>query len=95
MTRVVWSLCTEACLDWKQWDDDVVIFHENSGNTHCLNLFAATVLKLLVAGPATTEQLARAVSTRLSIPYDPQVCSSVNAMLAELKSLGITQAAAA
>lgn len=94
MGHVVWCICAGARLGWKQWGDDVVVFHENSGNTHLLNLFAATALKLLLGGPASAEDLARAASAALSIPYDPDLCDSVSLMLTELKSLGVTQAAA-
>lgn len=89
---MLWSVCAGTRLEWKRWGEDVIIFHENSGNTHCLNPFAAAVLKRLFDGAASTEDLAREASARLSVPYEPQMRDTVAAMLVELKALGITQA---
>ena len=90
----MWCVCGETRLDWKQWGDDFVIFHENTGNTHYLNLFAGTALKLLLGRAASAETLAKDTSASLSIPYEPSMVDSVNVMLSELKSLGITKATA-
>jgi PqqD family protein of HPr-rel-A system len=94
MEQVVWCVSVETRLDWKQWGEDFVVFHENSGNTHHLNLFAATALKSLLGRAASAESLATDTSARLSIPYERSMVDSVNVMLSELKSLGITKATA-
>jgi PqqD family protein of HPr-rel-A system len=94
MRRFIWTVSAGTCLCWKQWGDGFIIFHEASGNTHYLNLFAATALKLLFDKASCAESLAKDTSDKLSIPYEPSMVDSINVMLSELKSLGVTKATA-
>jgi len=52
-----WSADADLRRHWRVWDDEVMVFHPKSGETHCLNPLAAHVLQLLTVRAMTTSEL--------------------------------------
>ncbi len=52
----------DADLHWREWDDQFIVFHPPSGDTHLLNDAAARMLRRLGSGPATIDDLVGAVA---------------------------------
>lgn len=57
-TSTKWRVPSDADLRWRIWEDEVVVFHPPSGDTHLLNPLAAEVLQYLTEQPADAYQLA-------------------------------------
>lgn len=59
MRRPAWTVPADSTLVVRQWpgEDEVLVFHEPSGNLHLLTPLAASVLSHLVSAPHTTGQL--------------------------------------
>jgi len=92
MRETVWGVAEGTRLRWGEWDGEFVLFHENSANTHQLNLVAATAIKLLVSEPVNRETLARKTASKLALGFDAALQNDIDELLSQLKSLGIIQA---
>ena len=55
--EIRWSADTELRQHWRSWDGESMIFHPHSGETHCLNALAASVLLKLCEHPMTASEL--------------------------------------
>jgi PqqD family protein of HPr-rel-A system len=56
-----WRVASDAVFVWRQWEQEFVLYHENSGDTHRLNAVSAQIVRLLAHDPLTTSE----ISTRL------------------------------
>jgi len=83
---------------WSVRADDMVIhtvgevtflYDRLSGDTHALNIFAATMISLLTAAPSTTDALLEALRATLGLEPADLPASSFGAWLAELDDLGL------
>lgn len=92
MRKTVWHVAQGARLHWSEWDGEFVLFHENSANTHQLNLFAATAVKLLCDEPAGSESLTQKTAAKLGVDVDAELQDDVDLLLSQLKTLGILEA---
>ena len=52
-----WKLNPEFQLCWKEWDNQLIIYHTGSGDTHLFNQLGYHILKLLKTKPMTTVEL--------------------------------------
>jgi PqqD family protein of HPr-rel-A system len=91
---VRWRLCGDLPLCWRFWDDEFVVYHPASGNTHWLNVAAAEVLKLLESAPASTSQMVTQLTAAFEAPADQQLWDHVERLCAELDQLGLIEAVA-
>ncbi|MDO4575093.1 MAG: HPr-rel-A system PqqD family peptide chaperone [Planctomycetia bacterium] len=70
MTLRRWKMIAPDRLVWKCWNEHptdplTLIYHRDSDDTHLLNAFGATILKLLEKQPLTQKELLAA----LAIPF--------------------------
>jgi len=92
MRKTVWHVAEGARLHWSEWDGEFVLFHENTANTHQLNLFAATAVRFLSDEPASSEILAQKTAAKLGVDVDAELRDDVELLLSQLKTLGIIEA---
>jgi len=92
MHETVWGVAGGARLHWREWDGEVVLFHENSANIHQLNAVAVTALQLLIDEPAGNVALAQRTASSLAIDVDGPLQDDIDQLLSQLKRLGIIQA---
>jgi PqqD family protein of HPr-rel-A system len=72
----------------RSWDDEHVLFHPGSGDTHLLDDDALRVLAALRAGPATAAQLA----ARLAPDQEaPAIAALALSLAADLAALGLLE----
>ncbi len=55
--QTTWKIVSSAELRWQVWEDQSVVYHSASGDTHLLASLAAGALRCLEEEPATVEQL--------------------------------------
>jgi len=75
----------------KSWQDGVVVYNLDSGNTHLLNPIAGQVLKLLAHGPADATSIARQLAGQIDLESDAELDYNVASLLNHLDSLGLIE----
>lgn len=78
----LWRIAPEAQLRLRFWDDECVLYHGASGDTHRLPDLVGRLLEQLLRAPASVADLAEAINL-----HEQDVESS----LQELARLGITE----
>lgn len=89
-----WSLLPGPPLLWRCWDDEWVLYHPASGDTHRLPAVSARVLQRLEAGPATAAEVVADLAGEVEDTERPQLASFVDSALEAFARLGLVEAAA-
>ena len=89
----LWRAAPPDALAWREWDDEVVVFNQNTGSTHLLNEIGGEVLRRLIAAErgATVEALAAGLSADPSAADDAGWAGAVAEVLSEFARLGLAQ----
>ena len=80
----VWQVAADAQLKLRYWDNECVLYHGASGDTHRLPDLIGHLLERLLLSPASVASLAEAIDL-----HEEDVETAVN----ELAGLGITELA--
>lgn len=86
-----WRVPVDGTLPLRDWNGDCVVYNPLTGSTHVLDIVAGEVLKVIMAGPATSPELCRHVAAFLDVPNDTQTGDSVDEILAALDALGLIE----
>ena len=91
-----WQCRCPDDLVWADFNDQFVVFHRPSGQTHFLNESAAVLLIDVLASPTTLDEAARALlgdPDQASAPDDPprELRERVLRMLVRFEELGLVQ----
>ncbi len=79
-------------LIWRAWDDEeYVVFHAPSGNTHILNEVSALALKQLENGPLDAAELTRRMADSLDCDADEDLSKHVEELLAGFDERGLAE----
>ncbi len=91
---VRWRVISGHPLVWRSWDDDEhVVYHTGTGDTHLLNDVAAEILVCLEVEALTCEELARRCGAAFGVEPDEGLRGHVAATLDEFDDLGLIEAA--
>ena len=85
---VVWQA---ARLLTKSWEDGVVVYNLDSGNTHLLNPTAGEVLKYLLQSPAAASTIANRLAAENNLEADAELNYNIDRLLGYLDSLGLIE----
>lgn len=80
----MWRITPGQALRFRQFDDEIVLFNDLSGDTHLLGDAAMHLLSVLQHGPATRAALLASLSEALGCAADPAFDSDADALLASL-----------
>lgn len=86
-----WLLSSRFPLHIRHWDDDYLVFHPGSGDTHLLDATRYLLLRLLGLTPCCGEDVARRLATELQLDADPDFVSEIKSMLSDLYGLGLIE----
>ena len=75
----------------KSWQDGVVVYNLDSGNTHLHNPIAGQVLKLLADAPADATTIACRLAYQINLESDLELDYNVATLLIHLDSLGLIE----
>ena len=89
---IQWRIATDFTIVTRHWDDECLVFHTGSGNTHLLNTVAAAMLEQLRAGPATLERLCELLADSLGYHLDEEFQAYLRQTSAELHRLELIEA---
>jgi PqqD family protein of HPr-rel-A system len=80
---------------WRHWDDEFVLYHEQSGDTHLLNPLAARALEFLNRTPLSADDLAGRLAAAFELDAVPKLdlASAVTQLLARFSDLGLIEPA--
>lgn len=88
-----WHVAAGCSLRWRQWDDQWIVYHTGSGDTHMLDEASAQAVRRLESGPADAQELARAVSATMGVGASSEVSAYVDKLLPQLDALGLIEPA--
>ncbi len=86
-----WRAVTDFELLWRSWDDEYVVYHAGSGDTHWLTAVAAEVLRTLQHKLATAEELVQRVAARFDVSRDEELVAYIEQILTHLKRADLTE----
>lgn len=87
-----WRTPAECELLWRSWDDEeFVVFHARSGDTHLLNAMAAEALEELGRRPVTAQELAVHLGECLERPADEELQRIAAGLIREFDELGLIE----
>ena len=84
----VWRAATLLTMSW---EDGVVVYHVDSGNTHLLNPVAGQVLKILAAAPADSTTIAHQLAREINVASDSELDYTISCLMNHLDSLGLVE----
>lgn len=91
MAPTSWFVPRPGALKWRAWDASFVVFDPASGDTHFLNGLAGAVLKLLESGPASFEDVIRALENASDGPIDIDLHEDIRALIDKLDGVGLIE----
>ena len=91
MSTPRWTIPSDTRIDWFQWGEDAIFFHEPSGTTHRVDQVGATAVRLLEDRALTKTDLAEALAAGLEVDNDGDVATYAEAIIHQLNNLGIVK----
>jgi PqqD family protein of HPr-rel-A system len=86
-----WRVPSDSVFHWRNWDDEFVVYHENSGDTHRLNALGAGALRQLCDRPCSAPELVTRLALEFGVPADASLHATVDTLLTELQDLGLVE----
>ena len=86
-----WRVPAHSLFLWRVWDEEHVLYHVNSGDTHRLNAVGARALHLLVAGPLTSAELAAQLTSEFTGEPDAAMLATAEDLVERLRTLGLVE----
>ncbi len=89
-----WQLNQNFQLYWRKWDEQLVLYHTGSGDTHLFDQFGNHILQLLKSSSMTTAELRKqllADTNQTENVEDETTENSLDEFLNELQRLGIAE----
>ncbi len=90
MTKV-YSLNSAVRLHWTNWDDELVVFDEISGQTHELDTLRAFVLNAISESPQTIDLLCSQIEEVMRLEYSAEMKVLLAKILEEFETHGLIQ----
>ena len=88
---VKWRLVPADSLCWREWDGEIVVFNDLTGNTHLLNLIAGLVLRRLAESGAefSAAELTESIGPSEPVEADIALIEAVEAVLTDFERYGL------
>lgn len=90
---LVWQVASNADLLWHVWDDETVVYHRRSGDTHILNPLSAVVLEFLDQRAATCSQIVEHVADYFELKADDELLQKMEECLSRFDQVGLIETA--
>jgi PqqD family protein of HPr-rel-A system len=86
-----WQPLRPQALCWREWDDEFVVFNDDTGSTHHLNALGGEVMLALLRHPGGigVVGLVRDLEPRFETAGDVQLSAEIEHTLAQLATLQI------
>lgn len=90
-TQMGWFSDPAFPLSVRHWDDDYVVYHPGSGDTHLLDASRYLLLSQLGRQAAPAVVIAGRVSSQLGLPDDAEFTEKIETLLSDLYGLGLIE----
>ena len=88
----IWHIRADQEILWRHWEGDYVIFNSLSGETHILEITSGKVLKRIMKGPSTTEDIRLEIGDFLEVRNNSELARAVDKILSGLEDAGLVEA---
>lgn len=89
-----WGRVAPNTLVWRSWDDDeFVVYHTGTGDTHVLNDVAAQLLSSLEVESLSAAELASGCARVYDVDVDEALLREIEMTLNQFDELGLIEAA--
>lgn len=88
----MWRVVPGQLLAYREWDGEVVLFNDLSGNTHLLEGAALDVLHALHAQPDDTAALAQRLASQFDLDDGADLPSVISDLITALSRLDLVEA---
>ena len=89
--QVGWFSDPAFPLSVRHWDDDYVVYHPGSGDTHLLDASRYLLLTQLAREPAPAAVIADRLAAQLELPDDAEFPEKIETLLSDLYGLGLIE----
>jgi PqqD family protein of HPr-rel-A system len=89
--KATFRIFQNSKLFWRVWDDEFIIFHPLSGDTHLLDYFSAEVLKSIEDAPAECAEIAAFISRKFEIDLDEKLVDRIEELLSKFSKLNLIE----
>jgi PqqD family protein of HPr-rel-A system len=86
-----WRVPAHSRFHWRSWDDEHVVYHVNSGDTHRFNAVGARALHLLIAAPRTAPELAECLRDEFPGEAEASTLVTVDELVQRFERLGLVE----
>ena len=95
--EIRWRPLRPQALCWREWDDEFVVFNDDTGSTHHLNALGGEVMLALMRHPdgIDVNRLVRDLEQRIETSGDIELGAEIEHTLSQLASLEIAASDAA
>jgi len=89
--EMCWQPLRPRALCWREWDDEFVVFNDDTGSTHHLNALGGEVMLALLRHPdgIGVGDLVRDLESRFETDGDVELSSEIEHALMQLAKLEI------
>jgi PqqD family protein of HPr-rel-A system len=87
----MWRITPGQTLRFRQFDDEIVLYNDLSGDTHLLGGSAMHLLSVLQHGPAARQALHDSLAVALECGRDPDFDADADALLDRLAGFFLIQ----
>ena len=91
-SKNIWHIPDDREILWRHWEGDYVIFNSLSGETHILDITSGKVLKRIMKGPSTTEDIRSDIGDFLEVRNNSTLARAVDKILSGLEDAGLVEA---
>ncbi len=78
-------------LRWRRWDEETIVYHVPSGETHLLNELSAAALESLSHRPASADELAKRLAEALDLEVDATLRDQLAQLLEQFDERGLIE----
>ena len=95
--EIRWRPLRPQALCWREWDDEFVVFNDDTGSTHHLNALGGEVMLALIRHQdgIDVNRLVRDLEQRIETSGDIELAAEIEHTLSQLASLEIAASDAA
>jgi len=86
-----WRVRGSSQCHWRSWNDEFIVYHAGSGDTHQLDSMTAEALKSLAHEPASTLELVTRMSALLQLEADDDFFEYMEKVICALSGLDLIE----